>query len=333
MGSTNFLPFNPTQANQENDAAYLADATRTGGAGVDAIWPSQSANKTLYQVAGGMYALMAMMANKGFTALDTNLATLTAVLANLLTTADVPAGLQVVPYATSMAFNAGKYAGFQVTLTGNPRFTIAGQAPGAVIGLIWLQDSVGGRAVTFPGNVNGGAQPDPTANVATAQLFKVDSAGNLDAVGPAVSVNGLSGLPIGAVNPSSGVFTSLKGPTVAGTDNSTNAATTAWVRQLFAGNTSFLGNGYIILPGGLILQWGTGSAEGPGTRDVPVSFPIAFPNACFVVVITAQWNTGQNSSIAQVEQGSITTAVFEFGVASAGSVNGTTTPMWFAVGY
>lgn len=39
-------------------------------------------------------------------------------------------------------------------------------------------------------------------------------------------------------------------------------------------------NGYIKLPGGLILQWGglTGSyAEG----SVAVTFPIAFPNACF----------------------------------------------------
>jgi len=239
----------------------------------------------------------------------------------------------VVPYATTMAFNAGRYAGFQVTLTGNPSFTISGQAAGAVVGLIWVQDSVGGRTVTFPGNVIGGAQPDPTAGVATAQLFKVDSSGNLDAVGPAVSVNGMSGAPIGAVNPSTGAFSALTGPTVALTDNSVNVATTAWVRDLFAGSTSFLGDGYIILPGGLTLQWGTGSTQAPGSRHVAVSFPLTFPTSCFVVLIAGQWNTGQNSSLAQVEQGSITTSGFEFGVASSGSINGTTTPMWFAVGY
>ena len=83
-GSSNFLQFNPTQANQENDAAYLTDATRTGGAGIGSEWPSISANKTLYQTSTAVAALMAMMANKGFTVSDASLPTLTAVLAALL---------------------------------------------------------------------------------------------------------------------------------------------------------------------------------------------------------------------------------------------------------
>jgi hypothetical protein len=200
MGSTNFLPFNPSQANQESDSAYLVDATRTGGAGVDALWPSPSANKTLYQVAGGVYALMQMMATKGFTTLDSNLATLTAVMANLLTTADVPIGLQSVPWTSTPVFNAAKYGGFQVTLSGaSTAFTISGQTPGQIVGLIWVQDGTGSRVVTFPGNVNGGAQPDSAAGVLSCQLFKADAAGNLDAVGPAVSVNGLTGSAVNAL--------------------------------------------------------------------------------------------------------------------------------------
>jgi len=109
MGSTNFLPFNPTQANQDTDAEYLIDSTRTGGAGVDAIWPSKSANKTLYQASNGVYALMQMMANKGFVTSDANLATLTAVLANILTTADIPAALQSVSWASTVTLNAAAY--------------------------------------------------------------------------------------------------------------------------------------------------------------------------------------------------------------------------------
>ena len=190
MGSTNFLPFNPGQANQENDAAYLVDATRTGGAGVDAIWPSPSANKSLYQACGGVYALMQMMANKGFVCSDANLATLSGVLANILTTADVQGGLQTVAWASTLVFNAAKYSGFQVTLTGNTTVSVTGQIGGELIGLLWLQDGVGGRTVSFAGNIKGATQPDPAANVLTVQLFKVDAAGNLNAVGPAISVNG-----------------------------------------------------------------------------------------------------------------------------------------------
>lgn len=115
-------------------------------------------------------------------------------------------------------------------------------------------------------------------------------------------------------------------------DSSTAVPNTAWVQALFTSSYSPLQNGYVKLPNGLIFQWGIGSTEGPGTRNTPVSFPISFPTQCFVVLISAQWNTSQNSSLAQVEAGSITTSGFSFGVASAGSVNGATAPSWIAIG-
>ena len=301
MGSTNFLPFNPSQANQESDSTYLVDATRTGGAGVDAIWPSPSANKTLYQVAGGMYALMQMMANKGFTTLDSNLATLTAVMANLLTTADVPIGLQSVPWTSTPVFNAAKYSGFQVTLSGATSFTISGQVAGQVIGLLWVQDGTGGRSITFPGNVNGGAQPDQTPGVLSAQLFKVDASLNLNAIGQVLTGNGTSYVPTTAPGYTSG-----------------SNANGYWQKD----------------PNGKIEQWGIGPSTGPGTRNVLITFPIAFSSAVTIAVtLSAIWLSGQNSSIAQQEQGSVTINGFEFGVSSSGSINGTTTPAWRAVGY
>jgi hypothetical protein len=328
MGSTNFLPFNPTQANQLTDSAYLTDATRTGGAGVDAEWPSPSANKTLYQAAGGNYALMQMMANKGFTVLDTNLATLTAVLANILTTADIPGSLQSLPWSASLVLNAAEYSGFQVTLSGATSFTISGQVAGQVIGLLWVQDGTGGRSITFPGNVNGGAQPDQTPGVLSAQLFKVDASLNLNAIGPAVSVNGMTGLAVNAAT-----------LTVAGAAPSGQVLTgngTSYVPTTAPGYTSGSNaNGYWQKdPNGKIEQWGIGPSTGPGTRNVLITFPIAFSSAVTIAVtLSAIWLSGQNSSIAQQEQGSVTINGFEFGVSSSGSINGMTTPAWRAVGY
>lgn len=48
-------------------------------------------------------------------------------------------------------------------------------------------------------------------------------------------------------------------------------------------NQSFAANGYQKLPGGLILQWGTG-VIGSGTVT---TFPVAFPTACYLVVANA----------------------------------------------
>lgn len=210
MGSTNFLPFNPAQTNQEDDTAWAADSLRSGGIAVDDILPSPFLNKVWYQANGGVYAIMAMMAAKGFTVNDTNLATLAAVLANILTTADLPAGLQSVSWASTLALNAAKYSGFQTTLAGATTITISGQTAGQVIGLLFVQDATGGRAVTYPGNIIGAAQPDPTASVLTAQLFKVDAALNLRAVSPALSINGQGGVAIGTFDAAAGNFSTLQ---------------------------------------------------------------------------------------------------------------------------
>lgn len=60
-------------------------------------------------------------------------------------------------------------------------------------------------------------------------------------------------------------------------------------------SASFAANGYLVLPswlGGLILQWG--SVVSTGTNSVPFSFPIAFPSACYQVVL-APYGTIANS--------------------------------------
>lgn len=91
--SNNFLQFNPTKANQENDAAYTADAQRTGGAATNSIFASQLANKLFYQLSTMITALGQALSNKGYTVSDADLTALINVLSNLITTPDL------VPYA------------------------------------------------------------------------------------------------------------------------------------------------------------------------------------------------------------------------------------------
>ena len=67
----------------------------------------------------------------------------------------------------------------------------------------------------------------------------------------------------------------------------------AWTNSLgttlmLGSNTLALPTGYVSLPGGLLLQWGTTGNIASGT---PVLFPIAFPTAVFDVIAN-QRNSG-----------------------------------------
>lgn len=81
---------------------------------------------------------------------------------------------------------------------------------------------------------------------------------------------------------------------------------TSWVRcDLGEGLTRSIGtNGYLKVPGagGLILQWGQFSHGGGG--NVAVSFPLAFPNACFAVAPNTQYNGGANNPSAHSKSAS-----------------------------
>lgn len=48
----------------------------------------------------------------------------------------------------------------------------------------------------------------------------------------------------------------------------------------------FAGNGYQMLPSGLLIQWGTDVSTDINVNEYnkTVNFPIKFPNSCFVVV-------------------------------------------------
>ncbi len=76
--------------------------------------------------------------------------------------------------------------------------------------------------------------------------------------------------------------------TPAASDNSTRAATTAFVRSLFPASFSG-GSGYIGLPGGYLLQMGRVTI--PTLVDATWTFPVAFPNQCI-----ARWGLSLTSS-------------------------------------
>jgi hypothetical protein len=83
-GSSNFLQHNPSAANQENDATYNSDTTRTGGIGVDQILPSVWLNKVWFQASTFIAALANVIANfgSGYTITDTSISALETQLTN-----------------------------------------------------------------------------------------------------------------------------------------------------------------------------------------------------------------------------------------------------------
>jgi hypothetical protein len=273
---------------------------------------------------------MQMMANKGFVADDISLSTLTATLANILTTADLPGGLQSVSWASTLVFNAAKYGGFQVTLAGATSISFSGLAAGQIIALVFVQDATGGRAVTYPSSVRNGCQPDPTPGVLSVQLFKVDATPYLDAVGPMISVNGMGGLAIGTFGAAPGNFSTLKVAGAAPNGQVLAGNGTSYVPQTAPGwSSGSNANGYWVQdPTGLIRQWGKVTNSTTGTV---VTFPKAFTNPGSIVISTTSLWYGPGNSICFVivTEGSVTITQFEVAL-GVGSPQDFT---WLAVGY
>lgn len=114
-GSSNFLQFNPSATNQENDSQYAADSLRSAGITNGAIVPSNLLNKALFQSSTMAAALAQAMAAKGYSISDANLNSLATTLANLLTLADFAAvisgtGYQKLPSGLIIQWGAGTVA-------------------------------------------------------------------------------------------------------------------------------------------------------------------------------------------------------------------------------
>lgn len=193
MATTDLLQWNPTQANQENNAQYAADPTRAGGAVDPTIFLAILGNKAFYQWSTYLTALFTAFAAKGFTTSDSNFSTLAAQCANFVTTADLFGAVAVTAYAPTLALNAAKLNGFYVSgMTGDLTISgVSGLTSGQLVLMWYQQDGVGGHTVTFPSVFVNAVQPDPAANSVSAQWFGYDATtGKLRAVTALMSDNG-----------------------------------------------------------------------------------------------------------------------------------------------
>lgn len=85
-------------------------------------------------------------------------------------------------------------------------------------------------------------------------------------------------------------------------------------------------NGYLVFPswmGGFIIQWGYQSRTG---ATVPVTFPIAYPNAAFNVVISSN----NSSGIAETGAGNLTSAGFTINFDASSAIDG---GFWQSIGH
>ena len=75
-------------------------------------------------------------------------------------------------------------------------------------------------------------------------------------------------------------------PTPVSSDNSTKLATTAFVQSIAKADQQSLGtSGFVVLPGGLMMQWGVVSIPGM-SGGATFTFPTAFPSVCVNVQAT-----------------------------------------------
>jgi hypothetical protein len=85
-GSSNFVQWNPTTSpntgNQQNDSAFAT--TAANGAAVNAIFPSNVANKLFYQLSTFVSALAGALAAQGLNLSDASISTLQSVLTSIV---------------------------------------------------------------------------------------------------------------------------------------------------------------------------------------------------------------------------------------------------------
>lgn len=178
------------------------------------------------------------------------------------------------------------------------------------------------------GTINGNASADLVLAPAAGQKVYINApfeANSINSVGN-TTVGGTLDVT-GATTLTGGV---ASGFTVAGLVSTSSVPTTGnhLTNKTYVDGTLSTGaSGYVRLPNGLILQWGS------STIGATTTFPIAFPNSCFQVVaswtqIGAVTTAGRVSSIVVSARSttSFTTVVFDYNSAGVNGIG------WFAIG-
>jgi hypothetical protein len=90
----------------------------------------------------------------------------------------------------------------------------------------------------------------------------------------------------------------------------------------------FTGNDWVPLPGGLILQWGTGSASSTSSGNL-ITFPVTFPTACLQAVATDSGNQDYAYGCGNLSK----TGFSLTGGSTGGSSYSTGVARYFAIGF
>ena len=87
-------------------------------------------------------------------------------------------------------------------------------------------------------------------------------------------------------------------------------------------------NGYVKLPGGIIIQWGYYNGAGSAT----ITFPLAFPNNCFAAVANAYVGNSSGGDIVEVSSVSKTALYCSLVNATTATVVTSGIAWWIAIG-
>jgi hypothetical protein len=318
-------------------------------------------NKVWYQSSTFVAAFCQMMANKGYTLSDASITTLEAVLAHVITDADLKTPLITVTYSATPIFDCSQANGFVLTLAGNVTSTsLINMQIGQIVTIVVQENGTGGFTFVPPTNIQSGHwfPIDTGANtinvqqftmLPTGQIVRVDTA-DLDLQSAIATINAALAT-IGSeittiqsqittllsdVSTINGEISTINGEITTLQSNYTtlSGVVSGLSSQLSTFMAAFTGlftqNGYFKFGNGLIIQWGL--STNPSGGLLGVTFPIAFPNACLNVLLTNQNNntSGAGDRIVYGILSSLSTTGFEW-IANGSFATGGA--MWVAIGY
>ncbi|MEY2840442.1 MAG: hypothetical protein RJB60_2741, partial [Pseudomonadota bacterium] len=141
-------------------------------------------------------------------------------------------------------------------------------------------------------------------------------------------------------NPATGVLGFASTAEAQGLSIGNKALTPATLFSAFQGsNQSRAASGYQKLPGGLILQWGTASFNGPGSAAGNLSstlaaFPIAFPTGCLSVAgCGGDQNEGSECGLSVLTWNATNFTIGAFRLAGSNAGGETGNYRYMAIGY
>ena len=116
------------------------------------------------------------------------------------------------------------------------------------------------------------------------------------------------------------------------TATDTTLATSKSIKAYVDGTNSLTTNGYSVLPGGLIIQWGfVETTQSAGSYIV--NFPLQFPNACLNATATLQKPFTDFDGAATVQTNLLSATQFKLGFDQHSVSSGNKSAFWQAIGH